>query len=186
VYPKANGSVGILRYLNHDGSAIAFGDIDVGDHAEIQQRNRLTLGGMISSMGLNETGLSREKIEALKKALDAIAADMKPYTEELDIGPATRRIWPSARIPYEIDSSVMNGTLKKRIADAAAIWNANGLVAIKPKGDFKPEGIAGTKVMVIGSPKNPDPFYCSSTVGYSRIKANRMILSNKCGTQHRS
>jgi hypothetical protein len=140
---------------------------------------------ILARIDAGAAGIPNEELAATLRQFPGGEATTSSRTGGAEIfGLGVNLPWPNARVPYEIDSSIADKDLKKRIGDAAAIWNALGTVTIKPKNEFKPDEIAGTKVLNIklNDPQNPNDFYCASNTGYLKSSQNRIWLSNACET----
>jgi hypothetical protein len=171
----------VIRYLKVGTVAVVEWDIDIGDHDDFQQETLRNLASITAALDPQALGVTEADRARLKDLLDQYRASVAKGAQPLGpFGHAVNLPWPNRTLVYEISPSITNAALRQRIADAAAIWNATGLVAVRPKqaGDENIRVAAVISSSEIN--KDPDKFYCASTQGY--VSKNRTTLSNKCET----
>jgi hypothetical protein len=170
----------IVEYVKVGPIAVVQGDVDIGDHADLQQETLRNLRLISASLDASALGLDAAELAKLRAAFGdapprgAVSApDVVPF----GLGVSPERPWPNRTLVYELHPSITDAVLKQRIADAARIWTSTGLVTVRPRraGDT-------VRVAIIKSSSelglNPNSFYCSSKAGY--VTENRIFLSNKC------
>lgn len=157
-----------LPYREHEGEAIAGGDILLGSHAEVRDYTRALL-------------------DRLRKGTeDAAGAGSQPEPARLQAPPGLvgwggRRAWPRRTIYYRIHANIPAGDVRRtRIATAVKEWNAAAPVQLRPASQGTPQDVARGILLFADSKKADHLFSCSSFVGYMGYREQRISLNPSC------
>jgi Astacin (Peptidase family M12A) len=178
----ADGRFQDIRYTEIGGLAIAQSDIVLGTHAAVQQQTASNLAKHLGALDYKALKQKPPELDHLKIELPEITS---PFAWVHPLNTDAHQLWPRGRIPYIVDASITDPTLKAAINDAVEDWNRLGIVRIEPASpseSTRPLTIYSTSV------RNMDVnvFRCVTYIGYDTRppdtdnSGNHMYLSNKC------
>ena len=124
MYVAYDGTPQPVRYYEVNGLAVVGGDMVIGTHADMQQRNAIfqkLQAGQVNSLPVQFS----QKIslsEAIGKSKAMTPLSLRIAVKILGWG-TIDTIWPSRVIPYEIDASIPAGNRQDKIRQAVEIWS---------------------------------------------------------------
>jgi hypothetical protein len=170
----------VIEYLRSVRLPSSQATVDIGDHADLHAGERLRNLRVISgSLDREALGLTEREMDRLRAAFGDLDRQ-GPRTRQIlpfGLGVSPDRPWPNRTLVYEVHSSITNPVLKQRIAEAARIWTATGLVTVRPRraGD-------NVRVAIIKAQASWGRIRTLSTAPRRSATSRRTacFLSNKC------
>lgn len=183
--PDSDGRLHEVHYLNVNGFAVVGGDMVIGRHDQLQTFSMLSSQLIASKLDSTVLGAAQRRANAKLNGA-ALSAQFDSQVHTFSFGIPNRpalasgipnRSWPTRTIPYRIDPSITDATLKLAIASAIARWNATGLVTFIDESTADAALRAKTHSLIIRD-EDGEGLSCRAQTGYAPAAADQFVLLN--------